>query len=153
MIVYFSVTLRDAWRAGALLPLFFQKGGKGAELTFHHSIIGNFNFVVDMIQSNQIYCSYSRTHNIQKGFLHSLLLFVRSTLLLKRNNHIGEEFCVFCKFAFPSIPSLTPALRLLPVFYLISPINLASPQTWLSKFRSQNCEQNFLQRVTGLDIF
>jgi len=39
---YFSVTLRYARRAGALLPLFVQKGGNGAELTFHRSIIGNF---------------------------------------------------------------------------------------------------------------
>jgi len=65
-----------------------------------------------------------------------------STLLLNRNKHIGEEFFVFCKFAFPSI--LLPThdlalLRLLPVFYVISPINWASPQTWLSKFGSQNC--------------
>jgi len=42
ILVYFSVTLRDARRAGALLPLFFPKGGNGAELTFHYSIIENF---------------------------------------------------------------------------------------------------------------
>jgi len=30
-------------------------------------------------------------------------------LLLNRNKHIGEEFFVFCKFAFPSILLLTPA--------------------------------------------
>jgi len=41
VIVYFSVTLRDARRAGALLPLFFQKGGNGGGITFHHSIMGN----------------------------------------------------------------------------------------------------------------
>ena len=66
----------------------------------------------------QIYCSYSLTHNIQNGFLHSLLVFVRSTLFLNRNRYIGEEFFVFYKFAFPSILLLTPALtllRLLPV--------------------------------------
>jgi len=82
--------------------------------------------MVNMVSLKQIYCSYSRSYNIQNGFLHSLLLFFRSTLLLNRNKHIGEEFCVFCKFAFLSIPLLTPALpllRLLPVFYLISPIN------------------------------
>jgi len=27
---------------GKFLPLFFQKGSNGAELTFHHSILGNF---------------------------------------------------------------------------------------------------------------
>jgi len=49
-----------------------------------------------------------------------------STLLLNRNKHIGEEFFVFYKFAYPLIPSLTLALallRLLPVFYVIPPIN------------------------------
>jgi len=43
-----------------------------------------------------------------------------STLLLNRNKHIGEEFCVFCKFAFPTMLLLTHALallRLLPVFF------------------------------------
>jgi len=33
-------------------------------------------------------------------------------LLLNRNKHIGEEFFVFCKFAFPSILLLTPAAAL-----------------------------------------
>ena len=39
-------------------------------------------------------------------------------MLLNRNKHIGEEFFVFYKFAFPSILLLTPTLpllRLLPV--------------------------------------
>jgi len=127
IIVYFSVTLRDARRAGALralLPHFFQNGSNGAELTFHHSIIGNF--MVNKVFLKQIYCSYSRTHNIQNGFLHSLLVFLRSTLLLNKNKPIGEEFFVFYKLAFPSILLLSPALpllRLLPVFYVISPIN------------------------------
>jgi len=42
IIVYFSVTLRDTRRAGALLPCSFKREAKGRELTFHHSIIGNF---------------------------------------------------------------------------------------------------------------
>jgi len=49
-----------------------------------------------------------------------------STLLLNRNKHIGEEYFLFCKFAFPSILLLTHALallQLLPVFYVIPPIN------------------------------
>jgi len=56
-------------------------------------------------------------------------------------SHWWRIFC-FCKFAFFSILLLTPALpllRLLPVFCVISPINWTSSQTWLSKFRSQNC--------------
>jgi len=36
-----------------------------------------------------------------------------STLLLNRNKHIGEEFFVFCKFAFPSILLPTHDLALL----------------------------------------
>jgi len=46
-------------------------------------------------------------------------------MLLNRNKYIGEESFVFYKFAFPSILLQTPALpllRLLPVFYVISPI-------------------------------
>jgi len=46
--------------------------------------------MVNKILLKQIYCSYSRTYNIQNGFLHSLLLFLRSTLLLNRNKHVGE---------------------------------------------------------------
>jgi len=42
IIVYFSVTLRDARRAGGCFPCSFNREATGAELTFHHSIIGNF---------------------------------------------------------------------------------------------------------------
>jgi len=41
VIVYFSITLRDAQRAGALLPLFFQKGRNGGGDNFssqHHRV-------------------------------------------------------------------------------------------------------------------
>jgi len=55
--------------------------------------------MVNKIYLKQIDCSYSHTHNIQIGFLHSLLLFLRSTLLLNRNKHIGEEF--FISWHFP----------------------------------------------------
>jgi len=64
--------------------------------------------MINKVWLKQIYCSYSRTHNIQNGFLHSLLVFVRSALLLNRNKHIGENFFVFYKFAFPSILLLAP---------------------------------------------
>jgi len=76
--------------------------------------------MVKNIYLKQIYCSYSGTDNIQNGFLHFLLLFLRSTLLLNRNRYIGEELFVFYKFAFPSPLLLTPCpvtlLRVLPVF-------------------------------------
>jgi len=92
IIVYFSVTLRDAQRAGALLPQFFQKGSNGAGGNFSSQYHREFHGKVLLKQSN---CSYSCTYNIQNGFLHSLLVFMRSTLLLNRNKHIGEEFFVF----------------------------------------------------------
>jgi len=34
VIMYFSITRRDVRRAGALLPLLFQKGGKGGGANF-----------------------------------------------------------------------------------------------------------------------
>jgi len=77
-----------------------------AEVTFHNSIIENF--MVNKIYLKQICCSYSSTHTIKNGFLHFLLLFLRSTLLLSTTKHIGEESFVFCKFAFPSALSLAP---------------------------------------------
>jgi len=39
--VFFSYS-QGHTESGGIASLFFQKGGKGAELTFHHSIIGNF---------------------------------------------------------------------------------------------------------------
>jgi len=51
--------------------------------------------MVNKIWLKQMHCSYSRTHNIMNDFLHFLLLFVSSTLLLNRNKHIGEEFVYF----------------------------------------------------------
>jgi len=43
IIVYFSVTLKDAQRGGALLPLFFQKGGKGGGDNFSSQYHGEFH--------------------------------------------------------------------------------------------------------------
>ena len=37
-------------------------------------------------------------------------------MLLNRNKRIGEEFFVFCKFAFPSILLLTPTAAKLSIF-------------------------------------
>jgi len=120
--VLFRYSQGRAESGGIALPVLSRR--RQRELTFHHSTIGNF--MVNMIELKQVYCSYSRTHNVQNVFLHSPLLFLRSTLLLKRNKQIGEEFRVFCKFAFPQTPLLTsalPRLLLLPVFYAIPPIN------------------------------
>jgi len=95
--------------------------------------------MVNKINLKQIYCSYSRTHNIQIGFLHFLLLFLRSTLLLNRNKRIGEEFFLWVCIPLNTFTDPLPLLRLLAVFYPIPPINWAFPRTWLSNFRSQNC--------------
>jgi len=102
IIVCFSIALRDVRRAGALLPLFFSKGKQQGRscLTFHHSIIRNF--MVKKSQLKQIYCSYSRTRKIQNVFLHSLLLFLRSTLLLNRKKNIlVKNFFIFINLHFP----------------------------------------------------
>jgi len=98
--------------------------------------------MVNKVQLKQIYCSYSRIHNIQNVFLHSLLVFWGQHCCWTETSILVKNLLFFYKYAFPSILLLTPALpllRLLPAFYVISPINWASPQTWLSKFRSQNC--------------
>jgi len=53
-------------------------------------------------------------------------------ILRNRNKHFGEEFFVFISLHFPQHiywPTALPLLRLLPVLYLIPPINWASPQT------------------------
>ena len=83
---------------GHCFPCFFKREVTGAELTFHHSIIGNY--MVSKIQLKQNYCSYSRIHNTQNVFLHSVSLFLRSTLLLNRNKHIGEECFLFISLNF-----------------------------------------------------
>jgi len=40
--VYFSVTLKDAQRAGALLPLFFQKGSNEGGANFTSKYLREF---------------------------------------------------------------------------------------------------------------
>jgi len=136
-------TLESGTITGSLLPLFFQKGKQ----RWRRQIFTTVSWGISWLTSstwNTFSCSYLRNHNIQNGFLHFLLLLLRSTFLLNRNKHIGEEFFVFHKFAFPSALLLTPALpllRLLPVFYLIPPINckhLHRLIVGLSNFRSQN---------------
>jgi len=48
----------------------------------------------------QTYYSYSRTHNIQNS-LYSLLVFLRSTLLLNRNKLLVKNFLFFISLHFP----------------------------------------------------
>jgi len=40
--VYFSVTPSDTGERGHFFPCSFKREATGAELTFHHSFIGNF---------------------------------------------------------------------------------------------------------------
>ena len=141
--VLFSYSQGRAESGGIASPVLSkgkQREATGSELTFHDSIIRNF--MVNKIQLKQIYCSYSRTHNIQNVFLHSLLLFSRSTLYLNRNkqNVLVKTFLFILSLHFSQYFYWPlPLVRLLLVFYLIPLINWASPQTWLSKLWSQNC--------------
>ena len=87
ILVNFSVTPSNAIERSMVLSPVLSKWGNGAEVTFrNYNIIGNF-IKTDL---KQIYCTYSRTQKIQNGFLQFLLLFLRSTLLLNRNMHIGK---------------------------------------------------------------
>ena len=55
----------DALRGHCPLP--FGRGATGAQVPLHNRI--KSNFMIIMIDLKQIYCSYSCTHKIQKGFL------------------------------------------------------------------------------------
>jgi len=72
-------------------------------------------------------------------------------------NILVRNVLFFISLNFHWILLLTPAptlLRLLHVFYVISPVNWLSPQTWLSKFRSQKCQSKTSHRESlALDIF
>jgi len=52
LLVYFSVTLRDAQRAGALFPLFFQKGGNGGGANFSSQYHREFHGKHDLAETN-----------------------------------------------------------------------------------------------------
>ena len=52
IIVYFSVTLRDVRRAGALLPLFIQKGGDGDGANFSSQYHREFHGKQELVETN-----------------------------------------------------------------------------------------------------
>jgi len=112
--------------------------------------------MVNKIYLKQIYCSYSRTHNIQNGFPHFLLLFLRSTLLLKINKHIGEELFVFYKFAFPSTllmsrcPTAASAVTCVSRY---STYKLSISADMIVEIQVTKLLTNFLQRVTGIRFY
>jgi len=54
---------------GELPPLPFERGATGAQVPLHKSIISNFMIYQDRLETNLGYCSFSRTHENQDGFL------------------------------------------------------------------------------------
>jgi len=143
IIVYFSVTPRDLGErghyGGNFFPCSFKREATGAELTFHHSIIGNF-MVKDLVETNLLQLFTHPQHS--EWFSSLCYYFWGQHCCWTETNILVKNYLVFYKFAFPAILLLTPAvplLRLPHVFYLIPPIHWAPPQPWLSKFRSQNC--------------
>jgi len=52
----------------------------------------------------------------------TLCHFFEVNIVAEQKQTLVNNF-VFCKFTFPSILSLTPALLLLPVFYVIPSVN------------------------------
>ena len=66
---------------GALSPLPFERGATGAQVPSHTNTISPVTSWFIKINLKEIYCSYSRTHKTQNGFLLFLLLVLRSTLL------------------------------------------------------------------------
>ena len=62
------------------------------------------------INLKQIYCSYSRTHKIQNGFLQFLLSFLRQKILLLKTSTVGNDFCFLqVSIALHSFPSPCPS--------------------------------------------
>ena len=128
--------------SGALLPLFFQKGGKRAGANFSSQYHRELHGWQDLVRTNllQLFTHAQPQHSVWFSTLSAIIFEVN--MVAEQKQTYWWIIFVFYKFAFPSILLLTlalPLLRLLPVFYVISPINWASSQTWLSTFRSQNC--------------
>ena len=73
--------------------LAFSKGSNRVEVLFHNSIIRNFMFYQDRIETNlsQLFA------NLENSECFSIIsvIILRSTLLLNRNKHIGNHFYVF----------------------------------------------------------
>jgi len=88
------------------LPSAFLKGRQWwrRSLFITVSLVTSWFIKIDL---KQIYCSYSRTQKIQKGFLY-FLLFVKPAFLLNRNKHNWQRFFVFYKFPLPSTLLLQP---------------------------------------------
>jgi len=97
---YLSVTLRVERRAGALLPLFFQKGSNGGGANLSSQYHREFHGWQDLVETNLLQLF---THLQHSEWFSTLSIIIFEVNILP-NKHIGEEFCVFCIIAFPSIP-------------------------------------------------
>jgi len=85
--------------SGGIASPVFSKGKQRGELTFHHSIIGNF--MDNKIWLKQIYCSYSRTHNIQNGFYTPCYYFWGQHFYWTETNILVKTFLFFISLHFP----------------------------------------------------
>ena len=135
-----SITYSVVGERGHCFPSSFEKEATEAEVTFHNSIMGKF--MVNKIYLKQIYFSYSRTPTFRMLFCTFCYYFLSQHCCWTETKILVKNFLFFGSLHFPQIfwwPPALSLLRLLPVFYLIPPINWASSQIWLSKFRSQNC--------------
>jgi len=93
------VTPRDNGERGHCFLCSFKKEATGPEVTFHNSVIGNF--MVNKIYLKQIYCSYSRSHNIQNVFLHCCCYFWGQHCCWTETNILVKNFLFFISSHFP----------------------------------------------------
>ena len=125
---------RDArgWMHGGELPLWpFQRAQRGRRCLFITvSLVISWFIKIDL---KQIYCSYLDTQKIQNDFLQFLLLFLRSTLLIKETNIICNVFFLFLKsFHCPQLHYCSPCPTAAPAslnMHVVS-TNFAKTLVW-----------------------
>jgi len=106
------------------------------EVTVHNSIICNFIVDRDRLLTNLLQLF---AHSQDSEWFSTIFAIIFEDDIVaeqRKKTYWRIIFCLLHKFAFPSTLLLPPALqllRLLPVFYLIPPINIATPQRRLSK--------------------
>ena len=123
---------RDArgWMHGGELPLWpFQRAQRGRRCLFITvSLVISWFIKIDL---KQTYCSYLDTQKIQNDFLQFLLLFLRSTLLIKETNIICNVFFLFLKsFHCPQLHYCSPTLPLLRRPWICMLCQQTLPKHW-----------------------
>jgi len=68
---------------------------------------------------------------------YTLLLFQRSTWLLNRNHHVGDDFFVFYKFRLPSTFLLPPPLSYRCSGVSVVRVNLSSAKRFICVFQEK----------------